>query len=279
MPTTTVIDTIHHVIYDTVHTSVFDTVHTVTFDTVRVVLDSSFTPQVLRDSQAFYSWAFMAIVAIIGLGSGILAFVLNRLWDKKVDVAVDKLKQDFAQIAEEKAKDVSSIAANEAASLAAEKSKEEFEKLIGKQKEDLKSLKDESSRLWMQQVMDDFLLIRIEKDAVTAATKMIRLMDKIMLKPDEATAKFVKNLFLPELKKTVYSIQFAEGYDSLAIMVIDGLNNIKSSIAFSNLEKKFTIDICKSIDEVVFEMNKRFDEFRKIKRGESTSKPGRFQVP
>ena len=167
MPTTTVIDTIHHVIYDTVHTSVFDTVHTVSFDTVKVVLDSSFTPQVLRDSQAFYSWAFMAIVAIIGLGSGILAFVLNKLWDKKVDIAVDKLKQDFAQIAEEKAKDVSSIAANEAASLAAEKSKEEFEKLIGKQKEDLKSLKDESSRLWIQQVMDDFLLIRIEKDAVT----------------------------------------------------------------------------------------------------------------
>ena len=131
----------------------------------------------------------------------------------------------------------------------------------------------------MQQVMDDFLLIRIEKDAVTAATKMIRLMDKIMMKPDEATAKFVKNLFLPELKKTVYSIPFAEGYDSLAIMVIDGLNNIKSSIVFNNPEKKFTIDICRSIDEAVSEMTKRYEEFTKIKRGEATSKPGRFQVP
>ena len=50
MPTTTVIDTIHHVIYDTVHT--------VSFDTVHVLMDSSITVQALKDSQEFYSNSF-----------------------------------------------------------------------------------------------------------------------------------------------------------------------------------------------------------------------------
>ena len=99
MSTTTVYDTIRTVIYDTVHTSVFDTVHTVSFDTVKVVLDSSFTPQVLRDSQAFYSWAFMAIVAIITVFMVFLIFGAERLWSKSVNLQIERLKKDFETIA------------------------------------------------------------------------------------------------------------------------------------------------------------------------------------
>ena len=95
MSTTTVYDTIRTVVYDTVHTSVFDTVHTVSFDTVKVVLDSSFTPQVLRDSQAFYSWAFMAIVAIITVFMVFLIFGAERLWSKSVNLQIERIKKDF----------------------------------------------------------------------------------------------------------------------------------------------------------------------------------------
>lgn len=99
MSTTTVIDTIHHVIYDTVHTSIFDTVHTVSFDTVKVVLDSSFTPQVLRDSQAFYSGAFAALLATVAILMVVLIFGAERLWSKRVNLQIERVKKDFEAIA------------------------------------------------------------------------------------------------------------------------------------------------------------------------------------
>ena len=99
MSTTTVYDTIRTVVYDTVHTSVFDTVHTVSFDTVKVVLDSSFTPQVLRDSQAFYSWAFAALLATVAIFMVVLIFGAERLWSKSVNLQIERLKKDFETIA------------------------------------------------------------------------------------------------------------------------------------------------------------------------------------
>lgn len=86
---------------DTIHTIVYDTIHTVSFDTVKVVLDSSFTPQVLRDSQAFYSWAFMAIVAIITVFMVFLIFGAERLWSKNVNLQLERLKKDFETVLKE----------------------------------------------------------------------------------------------------------------------------------------------------------------------------------
>lgn len=86
---------------DTIHTIVYDTIHTVSFDTVKVILDSSFTPQVLRDSQAFYSWAFMAIVAIITVFMVFLIFGAERLWSKNVNLQLERLKKDFEAVLKE----------------------------------------------------------------------------------------------------------------------------------------------------------------------------------
>ena len=277
MTTTTVIDTVYHIFYDTIHTSVFDTVHTVSFDTVKVVLDSSFTPQLLRDSQAFYSWAFIAVITIIGLGTGILAFVLNKLWDKKVDIAVDKLKQDFSQIAEEKAKNAAKIAADDAANSATEKTtgefknliekqKEKFEKLVEEQRDSLESLNNESSILWTQQISECYLLAKRENNPVYFVEKMIFLMDKIMLKQNETIVHLLNNLFLPELKKAIYSLPFADGFDKIAIMVYDGLNNIKNSIKRKNFEEGLTVSVCASIDEIMSEMTKRLEEYNRRKK-------------
>ena len=99
MSTTTVYDTLRTVVYDTVHTSVFDTIHTVSFDTVKVVLDSSFTPQVLRDSQAFYSGAFAALLATVAILMVVLIFGAERLWSKSVNLQIERLKKDFETIA------------------------------------------------------------------------------------------------------------------------------------------------------------------------------------
>ena len=121
------------IVFDTVHTVIYDTVHTTSFDTVHVLMDSSITVQTLKDLQEFYSWAFMAIVAVIGLGSGILAFVLNRLWDRKVNIEVDKLKNDCKKDSEE------------VVSKALEKAKIEFS---GVAEKEAKSITRESNDLW-----------------------------------------------------------------------------------------------------------------------------------
>lgn len=84
---------------DTIHTIVYDTIHTVSFDTVKVILDSSFTPQVLRDSQAFYSWAFAALLATVAILMVVLIFGAERLWSKSVNLQIERLKKDFETIA------------------------------------------------------------------------------------------------------------------------------------------------------------------------------------
>ena len=104
MPTTTVIDTIHHVIYDTVHTSVFDTVHTVSFDTVKVALDSNYSVQILHEAQQFYSTSFSDIQFMIGIlvsiflaGVGIF-FGLNFKW------TIERIKKETRLGVEEETK-------------------------------------------------------------------------------------------------------------------------------------------------------------------------------
>ena len=84
---------------DTIHTIVYDTIHTVSFDTVKVILDSSFTPQVLRDSQAFYSGAFAALLATVAILMVVLIFGAERLWSKSVNLQIERLKKDFETIA------------------------------------------------------------------------------------------------------------------------------------------------------------------------------------
>lgn len=79
------------VIYDTVHTTVFDTVH--------VIMDSSITVQVLKDSQEFYSWAFGWLLGVLGIVAA-LFFGIKIYIDKKgvadtVNEATKKVKEEF----------------------------------------------------------------------------------------------------------------------------------------------------------------------------------------
>ena len=100
MPTTTVIDTIHHVIYDTVHTVSFDTIRT--FDTVKVQLDSNYSVQILHDAQQFYADSFNWLLTIFSLLATIAAAfvgvkILNDISIKKkaIQKAVEDALNDF----------------------------------------------------------------------------------------------------------------------------------------------------------------------------------------
>lgn len=103
MPTTTVIDTIHHVVYDTVST--------VSFDTVRTILDSSVTMQALKDSQTFYSSSFNWLLGVMAVVFAIAIFVSEKWTSRKIDIQIEKLEQNFGKLSEARASDAARIAA------------------------------------------------------------------------------------------------------------------------------------------------------------------------
>lgn len=90
---TVIHDTVHTMSFDTIHTVAYDTVHTTVFDTVRVVLDSSFTPQLLRDSQAFYSSAFGDLLTVFVWISGIFTFAVSVVFAYKIYVEKTAIKK------------------------------------------------------------------------------------------------------------------------------------------------------------------------------------------
>lgn len=103
---TVIHDTVHTMSFDTIHTVAYDTVHTTVFDTVRVVLDSSFTPQLLRDSQAFYSSAFGWLLGVFSIAAAVLVafYGIKFFFDKKG--VYDKVRQISKNTVEESRKDI-----------------------------------------------------------------------------------------------------------------------------------------------------------------------------
>lgn len=109
----TIFDTVRTVVYDTVHTSVFDTVHTVSYDTVKVVLDSTFTIDLLNKSQEFYSNSFNWLLGIFGVFLAVIAVIFgfklyhdlksvnNKIKDvarKTADEAIQEFEPKFEQL-------------------------------------------------------------------------------------------------------------------------------------------------------------------------------------
>ena len=244
--------------------------HCISFDTVRVVLDSSFTPQVLRDSQAFYSWAFMAIVAIIGLGSGILAFVLNKLWDKKVDIAVDKLKQDFAQVADEKAM--------KAAGMAAKKVKDELEKTIIEQRQNTSAIKKESLNLWKEHILDLYIAAHREKNPLDSLQKLCSLMMKLSSRFEQDLVGLIIDNLLPELERRLNELGMADNFDKFLEAVRQNLMMVKASLVNNDCDKNSKSIAIKGIDKIDKIISIKIDEYYHVKNGEVSGNRNRLQV-
>lgn len=138
MPTTTVIDTIHHAfVYDTIH----------------VVIDSSFTPQILRDAQAFYSNSFNWLLGVAGLGVTVFVFVMTLAWNKRLDSEVEKLRSRM----DDEVKHVSEMAYNE--------SKKVFEQNVSGLESQLQTMTSKIDSIWSNYVKTFVHQASIAKDA------------------------------------------------------------------------------------------------------------------
>lgn len=138
MPTTTVIDTIHHAfVYDTIH----------------VVIDSSFTPQILRDAQAFYSNSFNWLLGVAGLGVTVFVFVMTLAWNKRLDSEVEKLRNRM----DEEVKHISDKAYDE--------SKKVFEQNVSGLENQLQTMTSKIDSIWSNYVKTFVHQASIAKDA------------------------------------------------------------------------------------------------------------------
>ena len=237
---------------DTIHTIVYDTIHTVSFDTVKVILDSSFTPQVLRDSQAFYSNSFNSLLVVFSVFAAIYILVATIIWGKKVKLELDKLKKEFNSIADK--------AANKATEQAALK----FEQSIEKQRHELDELKMGSRALWHENLMDVFVSAYKEKNPVSVLDKLNSFVLKVSSRFDDSVLKMLCDDVLPLYERSINSLGMAKGFDSLLLSLSDGLNHLRKSIlsqADNTDLKKRTLE---SIDNVLVLMKQMTDKFKDV---------------
>lgn len=267
MPTTTVIDTIHHVIYDTVHTVSFDTVRT--FDTVKVMLDSNYSVKILHDAQQFYSDAFSHLTDVMTLVVSIAAALLTVFSFLKTNSDSRKLKNEFDARSSE-------VAKKESAKIAAE-TKNEFAKAIEEQKKHLDEANKNSKKLWDETIP---LVINSAKRTNDDAVAISDLCNVIKLLPgnlDEDQATLVMDEILPELDKRIRSLEPVKGFDNFVMDVLKLINFFRPKLSPSmNKAKKGIIE--KMIDDIVAIANSRLDEFCKIKGSEFSARTGRFYV-
>lgn len=148
----TVYDTIRTVVYDTVHTSVFDTVHTVSYDTVKVVLDSTFTIDLLNKSQEFYSNSFYWLLGVAGVVAAIFSLVMTLSWNKRLDTEVEKIRNKT----DEEVKHVSDKAYNE--------SKKVFEQNVSDLENQLRTMTSKIDSIWSNYVKTFVHQASIAKD-------------------------------------------------------------------------------------------------------------------
>lgn len=252
---------------DTIHTIVYDTVHTVSFDTVKVILDSSFTPQVLRDSQAFYSWAFMAVITIIGLGTGILVFVLNRLWDRKVNIEVDKLKNDCKKLSED--------AMNNALKMAEDR-------FSNAAKKELATMKRESAELLKKEVFSKFDILNRTREPVLVLSELSSLLNKVKYDVDDELLDFIDSNILPKIEWSLNEVEqlgFSEGAGSFMLGVKEKLGWFVETLPSAPVDAEKKKLVIKNIGELDSKLTQILDELFHIKRDrEATEKSGRFHT-
>lgn len=263
----TVYDTIRTVIYDTVHTSVFDTVHTVSFDTVKVVLDSSFTPQVLRDSQAFYSNYFIALITVAGIAAAVFIFVATKMWDRKVEVEVDKLKNDCKKLSEE--------AVNNALKMAEDRFSNAAKKELG-------TMKRESAELLKKEVLSKFDILNRTREPVLILSELSSLLNKVKYDVDDELLNFIVSNILPKIEWSLNEVEqlgFSEGAGSFMLGVKEKLGWFVETLPSAPVDAEKKKLVIKNIGELDSKLTQILDELFHIKRdSEATEQSGRFHT-
>lgn len=265
----TIYDTVRTIVYDTVHTSVFDTVHSVSFDTVKVVLDSQFTVQVLRDSQTFYQDAFNNLLTFVSVAVAFASAILTALSFVKSNYDSKKLRKDFDSRSSEVAKEESAKIALEA--------KNEFNEALKEQKKHIEEAKKNSQKLWNETIPIVVNSAKRTDDDAIAISDLCSIIKMLSGDLDEDQATLVMKEILPELDKRIRSLEPVKGFDNFVMDVQKLLNFFRPKLSPSmNKAKKIVIE--KLIDDIIAITVSRLDEFSKIKENGFSARTGRFYV-
>lgn len=252
---------------DTIHTIVYDTIHTVSFDTVKVILDSSFTPQVLRDSQAFYSNYFIALITVAGIAAAVFIFVATKMWDRKVEVEVDKLKNDCKKLSED--------AVNNALKMAEDR-------FSNAAKKELATMKRESAELLKKEVFSKFDILNRTREPVLVLSELSSLLNKVKYDVDDELLNFIVSNILPKIEWSLNEVEqlgFSEGAGSFMLGVKEKLGWFVETLPSAPVDAEKKKLVIKNIGELDSKLTQILDELFHIKRDrEATEQSGRFHT-
>ena len=158
----------HIVDYDTVKIVKDSTI--VFYDTVRVALDT-LNLNLLQNSHDFYSSAFTNLLAVAAILGAFFVFFATIVWNRKVELEVDKLKKNFSEVAEKKALETSisimSKAKDELNSMIAKEQKniqKEFEVILKEQENNHKLHMSILQKDILKKIFED--VVRMEDNLV-----------------------------------------------------------------------------------------------------------------
>ena len=248
---------------DTIHTVVYDTVHTVSFDTVHVLMDSSITIQALKDSQTFYSNSFYWLLGVAGIAAAIIILVATKMWDRKVELEVDKLKKDCEKISAE------------TVNKALEKAKIEFS---GVAEKETKSIKRETNGLWNSTFFALLASTRNDRNDLYVISTLCELLKNSIGRIDEKLSMLIMSDLLPELENRVETLELADKFDSFIMASQEHLNQFGTTVTnfpVSESDKKIISEKIKKINSVI---NSKLGDYYKAKYGEVSGNRNRLQV-
>ena len=276
MNTTTVIDSIHTVIYDTIHTVSFDTVHTTVFDTIHsisfdtvhsLVYDTAaVTLQTLRDSQTFYSNHFIALITVAGIAAAAIIFIATKMWDKKVEVEVEKLKNDCKKLSED--------VVNNALKTAEERFKTAAKNELG-------TMKKESAELLKKEVFSKFDILDRTRDPVLILSELSSLLNKVKYDVDDELLNFIISNILPKIEWSLNEAEqlgFSKDSRSFMLGVKEKLGWFVSTLPSAPVDAEKKKLVIKSIGELDSKLTQILDELFDFKRGGATKQSGRFHI-
>lgn len=264
----TVYDTVRTVVYDTVHTSVFDTVHTVSFDTVHsLVYDSaSVTLQALRDSQTFYSNHFIALITVASVAVAVFIFVATKMWDRKVELEVDKLKKDCEKISEETVNKTLKNAEINFRTVA--------------QKE-LASMKKESIELLKKEVYSKYEILKQAREPLLVLSELSSLLNKIKYDIDDELLDFIISNIFPRIEwglNEAEKLGFSDGSGSFLLGIKEKFGWFATALPSISVGAEKKNNVVKIVNELDSKLTKMLDEIFNINRGEPTRQSGRYHI-
>lgn len=193
--------------------------------------DSLVVLDVVYKSHEFYWYAFSSLVCVIGVLVAIVLVIQFKF-----------SKQIISRIADEKA---------------AEAVKKAEERLEGK----FIQLKQETSYLWKEFIMDFFISAKREKNDVDAVSKLISLILKISSYVEMSQTDFIIDDVLMELEARIPKLEFKPGFDRFADMFVASLNDLEFSVSKKHLSEDEKKKYSAKIRCLINVLNKRASEF------------------